>query len=344
MNESTRPEPAKPPIAVHFVLLPDSLILDWAGPAEALRIANQALAAQGRPAQFTLHFVGPAAQTRSSVGAQITGLAPLPSALVLSEPGLSHWIVLVGQPGQTVALGGEGAQTVLHWLRGLRLATNRLELLCVCAGAVIAARAGLLAGHRATTHHHHMDELRRTEPRCEVLANRVFVADSPVFSSAGVTAGVDLVLHRIAAECGEALAAQVAQSLVVALRRGPHDPELSPFLQHRNHLHPALHRVQDAVGQQPAGDWSVPRMAEVAHVSPRHLTRLFMAHAGIAPLQYLRGLRLACAEAALQSGGNVTQAAARAGFSSDAQLRRAWRQSGKSQPPSAQVQRDAAAR
>jgi transcriptional regulator GlxA family with amidase domain len=91
-------------------------------------------------------------------------------------------------------------------------------------------------------------------------------------------------------------------------------------------MHPALHRVQDAVGQAPETGWTVPGMAAVAHTSPRHLTRLFLEHAGIAPLQYLRRIRLAVAQTALQSGRNVTQAAEMAGFSSDTQLRRAWHQ------------------
>jgi len=155
-----------------------------------------------------------------------------------------------------------------------------------------------------------------------------------VYSSAGVTTGIDLMLHRIGQTCGEAVAAQVAQTMVVALRRGPQDPELSPFLAYRNHLHPALHRVQDAVSSQPAQDWHLARMAQVACTSPRHLTRLFMLHAGIAPLQYLRRIRLAVAQTALQSGRNVTQAAALAGFGSDTQLRRAWHQLGESGTPS----------
>ena len=141
----------------------------------------------------------------------------------------------------------------------------RDRLITVCAGSVLAAHAGLLTGRRATTHHQHLDELAAVDPRCDVVANRVFVADGAVYSSAGVTTGIDLLLHRISDICGPALAAQVAQAMVVALRRGPNDPEFSPFLHHRNHLHPALHRVQDAVGQQPQADWSVPQMAEVAH-------------------------------------------------------------------------------
>lgn len=311
-------------IDVLFVLLPDSLILDWAGPAEALRIANQCLLAQGQPPRFALRFVSPEAQALSSVGVAVSGLAPLPAHISLQK----SWVVLVGQPGQTINVQTPPAQALLHWLRGLRLVQGQLELVTVCAGAVLAAHAGLLAGRRATTHHQHLDELAQTEPRCDVLANRVFVEDGPVFSSAGVTTGIDLFLHRISALCGPALAAQVAQTMVVAMRRGPHDPELSPFLAYRKHLHAALHRVQDAVGLAPQSDWTVPRMADVAHTSPRHLTRLFLEHADIAPLQYLRRIRLAVAQAALQSGHNVTQAAEIAGFSSDTQLRRAWHQFG----------------
>jgi transcriptional regulator GlxA family with amidase domain len=316
------------PIEVLFALLPDSLALDWAGPAEALRMANQVLQAQGQPPRFVLRFVGPHPETRSSVGLQLSGLEPLPDAL--PEPA---WVVLVGQPGATMPVQTEASQTLLHWLRGLRLQAQRLELMTVCAGAVLAAHAGLLNRRQVTTHHQHLAELQAAEPRCQVLENRVFVEDAPVYSSAGVSTGIDLTLHRIAELCGEVVAAQVAQSMVVALRRGPQDPQLSPFLSYRNHLHPALHRVQDAVCSQPTQDWQLPRMAAVACTSPRHLTRLFTQYAGIAPLQYLRRIRLALAQTALQSGHNVTQAAALAGFSSDTQLRRTWQQLNQSETP-----------
>ena len=321
--------PAPSPIHVYFALLPGSLVLDWAGPAEALRIANQTLAKQGQPERFVQHFVSPTPESVSSVGAVLTRLEPLPATL--PSPA---WVVLVGLAGQHIAVDGDEARALLHWLRGLRPVAGQLELITVCAGSVLAAHAGLLTGRRATTHHQHLNELAAVDPRCDVVVNRVFVADGAVYSSAGVTTGIDLLLHRISDTCGPALAAQVAQAMVVALRRGPNDPEFSPFLHHRNHLHPALHRVQDAVGQQPQADWSVPQMAEVAHTSPRHLTRLLLEHAGIAPLQYLRRIRLATAEAALRSGQNVTQAALMAGFSSDTQLRRAWHQFGRGGTPS----------
>ncbi|MDD2882414.1 MAG: helix-turn-helix domain-containing protein [Rhodoferax sp.] len=325
----TRQTAAITPIQVLFALLPDSLALDWAGPAEALRIANQALLAQGQPERFVLRFVGPVSEAVSSVGLRLAGLEALPDKL--TEP---TWVVLVGQPGATIPVQSEATQGLLHWLRGLRLQTHKLELMTVCAGALLAAHAGLLAGHHVTTHHHHLAELQTVEPACHVVENRVFVEDAPVYSSAGVTTGVDLTLHRMAQICGEPITALVAQTMVVAMRRGPNDPELSPFLAYRNHLHPALHRVQDAISSQPAAEWHLASMAAVACTSPRHLTRLFMAHADIAPLQYLRRIRLAVAQTALQSGRNVTQAAALAGFSSDTQLRRAWHQLGETGTPS----------
>ncbi len=306
-------------IEVLFLLLPGSLILDWAGPAEALRIANGLMRKQGRAAPFALRFVAPHPESTSSVGVQLAGLEALPVTL-----GPHTWVVLVGQTGTSIGVDGPDTQALLAWLRPLRLAPERLELITICAGAVLAAHAGLLAGRRVTTHHHHLDELQSVAPACEVVRNRVFVEDSPVYSSAGVTTGIDLILHRIDAICGPALAAQVAQTMVLALRRGPHDPELSPFLAYRNHVHPALHRVQDAVSLSPQTDWSVPGMAAVAHTSPRHLTRLFLEYGQIAPLEYLRRIRLAVAQMALASGDSVTQAAAAAGFSSDTQLRRAW--------------------
>lgn len=322
-----------PPIEVLFALLPGSLILDWAGPAEALRIANQCLQTQGQPARFVLRFISPQADTVSSVGALLAGLEPLLPALTANADAPS-WVVLVGLPGATLAVDNAPTLALLHWLRGLRLRTGQLELVTVCAGTLLAAHAGLLKGHRVTTHHSHLNELRHTEPQCDVVANRVFVTDAPVYSSAGVTTGIDLMLYRIAEVCGEAIAAQVAASMVVALRRGPNDPELSPFLSYRNHMHPALHRVQDAISHDPSLDWNVPRMAELACTSPRHLTRLFVEHGQIAPLQYLRRIRVAVAQTALQSGHNVHQAAALAGFSSDTQLRRAWHTLGPAGAPS----------
>jgi transcriptional regulator GlxA family with amidase domain len=105
-----------------------------------------------------------------------------------------------------------------------------------------------------------------------------------VFTSAGATTGIDLVLQLISLDEGPELALQVARKLVVYFRRSGAYPQLSPWLVHRNHVHSAIHRTHDAVIRNPAGDWNLQNLAAVACTSPRHLARLFQAHVGISPL------------------------------------------------------------
>lgn len=321
-----RPPPAAP-IEVLFLLGPDALLLDVAGPAEAFRIANQERQRGGRPPLFRLRFVAARHGATSSVGLGLGPLEPLPERL--RQP---TWVVLVGRAGTwrrpPAAQWGE-ARSWLGRVVGPALAAGGdaagMRLVTICTGSLLAAEAGLVAARRCTTHHQHLDDLRRLAPRAQVVENRVFVEDGPVVSSAGITAGIDLALHLVAGVGGGALAAAVAQAMVVYLRRGPHDPEQSPYLAFRDHMNPVVQRVQDVLCEAPARDWPVPSMAAVGHVTPRHLTRLFARHAGIGPLGYLQRIRLVRAHESLASGASVTQAAEAAGFGSDKALRRAWK-------------------
>jgi transcriptional regulator GlxA family with amidase domain len=205
----------------------------------------------------------------------------------------------------------------------------------VCAGSVLAARAGLLAGRQCTTHHVHLEELRRVEPRARVLDNRIFVEDGEVFTSAGVTAGLDLALHVIGQQQGPRVAAEVARDLVVYLRRAGTDPALSPWVMHRNHLHPAVHRVQDAVARDPAGSWSSTELSAVACTSARNLARLFAEHAGCSPLDYVQLIRFAFAKQLVTGSRlDLERVASRAGFRSAQHLRRVWSR-WETRPPSA---------
>ncbi|MFG6456273.1 GlxA family transcriptional regulator [Roseateles sp. BYS96W] len=317
------------PKQVLFVLQDGSLVLDWAGPAEALRLASQHIAALQLAAEpLVLRFAGPKTESTGSVGIQLQALEPLPASLPDGS-----WIVLVGR---TSAAEAERApqRELLAWLARLAPGRPGLRLVTVCSGALLAARAGLLDGRRATTHHQHLDDLARVAPRCTVLQDRVFVQDGEVFTSAGVTAGIDLALHLIAAHAGELVAARVAEQLAVPLRRGPADPELSPLLAHRQHLNARLHRLQDALSLAPAEDWPLERMAGLAATTPRTLSRLFAQHAGVSPQVYLRGLRLAVARRALEAGASVKAASEAAGFNSELQLRRAWAAAGWQGTPS----------
>jgi transcriptional regulator GlxA family with amidase domain len=311
-------------IDVLFALTPRALLLDVAGPAESLRLVNQHHLRAGRPARFRLRFTGASAELPSSVGLSVTGLELFPERF--ESP---TWVVLVGQPSETLASPVRAVHTTASWLGryfapALSDEAAGHRLVTICSGTLLAARAGLLGSHRCTTHHEMLDELRALAPDAQVVDNRVFVVDGPIASSAGVTAGIDLALHLVAQTCGDGIAASVAKDMVVYLRRTPNDPELSPMLAHRHHLHPAVHRVQDAVSERPTEEWDMASLCAVAHVTERHLQRLFAEHAGVSPLHYLERIRLEHARRSLINGASVTQAASVAGFSSDLQLRRAW--------------------
>jgi transcriptional regulator GlxA family with amidase domain len=318
-----------------FVVLPETLLLDLAGPAEAFRLANHHLQQRGQRPVFRLRFSGPQPEAASSVGAVLAGLEPLPPAL--PQP---TWVMLLGLPGNEQQACARLDRPSADWLAvrdwlsrcvAPRLGTElpgpaqpgRAGVVTVCSGALLAADAGLLAGRRCTTHHELQDALAARAAAAEVSANRVYVVDGAVATSAGVTAGIDLALHLLARVCGDALAATVARDMVVYLRRGPEDPQLSPLLNWRNHLHPAVHRVQDAVCERPGHVWTAEALAEVAHVTPRHLSRLFREQAGISPREYVERVRCALAEEARARGASAQAASELAGFSSPRQWRRA---------------------
>jgi transcriptional regulator GlxA family with amidase domain len=172
-------------------------------------------------------------------------------------------------------------------------------------------------------------------PTARVLDNRLYVEDGERFTSAGITAGIDLMLHIVGQLTSPATAAAVARFLVVYLRRAGTDPQLSPWLEGRNHVHPAIHRVQDAITADPARDWSLEALARIAIASPRHLSRLFNDHAGMSIPDYLNKLRVALAQQLLtETRLDMENVAERVGFGSSRQLRRAWSRFNAS-PPSA---------
>jgi transcriptional regulator GlxA family with amidase domain len=133
------------------------------------------------------------------------------------------------------------------------------------------------------------------------------------------------MLHLVATLVGPSVALAVARFLVVYLRRAGGDPQLSPWLEGRNHMHAAVHRAQDAVAADPARDWSVGSLARVAASSPRNLSRLFNEHTGMSVTHYVNRMRVALARELLTGSRlDVETVAERSGFGSSRQLRRAW--------------------
>jgi transcriptional regulator GlxA family with amidase domain len=326
MRRADRP----PTTAVLVVAAPGVLVLDLAGVAEPFRIANQWCEGSGRPPAFGLRMVGTRARVHTSLPLQLAGIAPLPRRL---PPGA--WIVVAGISESSVLPAGApelahgGDDATVGWLRrvvGPAVAAGAARVWTVCSGAFLAARAGLLDGRQCTTHHTLIDRLAAEHPAARVQANRIFVVDGPIATSAGITAGVDLALHAIGEALGQEAALATARELVVFHRRAGGDPQMAAALRHRNHLHPALHRAQDAVLADPTSPWTVQRMADAAEVTPRHLARLFRDNLGVAPLDYLQLVRIDLARALLADRAlPIQRVAEQSGFSSAHHLRRVWR-------------------
>lgn len=317
MNEAARVRT----IPVFVVVPPRALLLDIAGPVEVLRKANMEQA----QLCFDVTYVGPATSVTSSVGLAVAGIAPLPAALPDGA-----MVVVSGAADRPL---GSEADTrkddapleaeIADWLR--RVVRLGIRLVTICSGALLAARAGLLEGCECTTHHAAIEDLRRAAPTARVRDNRLFVEDGERLTSAGITAGIDLMLAIVAREAGHDVALAVARYLVVYLRRGGADPQLSPWLEGRNHIHPAIHRVQDVVAGDPARAWTVAALARLAATSPRNLSRLFNDHTGLSVTDFVNRMRIALArEMVLGSRLDMEEIAARAGFSSARQFRRAW--------------------
>ncbi len=300
-------------LSIYLVLTPNVLMLDYAGPAEALRMA----ADMGAP--IALHTCGPQAHISTSLGTSLSGLEPLPAQL----PPRSL-VLIVGNSNEVVDYATEVAQQVVQWLKTAPQADTRLA--SICSGALLLAQAGCLDGRHCTTHHTLIADLQACAPSAQVVTDRIFVDDGRVLTSAGITTGIDLALYIVEQAAGPELAARVARRLVMYQRRGAHDPQMSPWLAHRNHMHPAVHRAQDAVARAPERAWSLEELAAVACVSARHLSRLFALHTGISVVAYQQQLRIARAQEMLAHNPTLSQErlAQACGFGSARDFRRVW--------------------
>lgn len=310
---------------VYVVVPPRLLLLDVAGPLEVVRWANHVQ----EEVCFEVRYVGPSSSLQTSIGLAVTGIEPLPDKL--SDGAL---VVLAGDVDQVMMPGAQAnsgrskadaadEEAIVEWLQTIIQPGHKL--ISICSGALLAGRAGLLDGHACTTHYSCCGELALLAPKAKVLEDRIYVEDGDCYSSAGVTAGVDLMLHVIGQLTNQSCAVAVARYLVVYLRRSGADPQLSPWLEGRNHIHPAVHRVQDTIAADPAKSWTLSKLAKIAGAGNRHLSRLFNENAGMSIRDYSNRLRVALAKELLsQTRLDMECVAEQVGFASSRQLRRAW--------------------
>lgn len=297
---------------IRILVFPGFQILDAAGPLSAFEAANEL-----QPGAYALEVVSCA----GGAVASSCGVAFATQPFQADQHRLERADTLV-------AVGGDGVYPASHdpvavdYVR--RCGARLPRVASVCTGAFLLAAAGLLDGRRATTHWVRSRAFAERFPQVRLEPDRIYVRDGAVWTSAGITAGIDLALALIADDLGEAVARHAARKLVVYFRRPGGQSQFSQLAE----LQPADGRfatLLDHIRSHLDERLDVEALAGLAHMSPRHFSRRFTAEVGMPPARAVERLRVEAAAAQLERGGDSVQAVARrCGFGDPERMRRAF--------------------
>jgi transcriptional regulator GlxA family with amidase domain len=293
---------------VVFVVFDGMKLLDVAGPAEVFAEANRF----GAPYRVVMASVD-GRDVVTSVGTRLA---------VSTSTGAVEDVDTVVVSGGDDLVGRPIDRDLVAAVQALRPRTRRMA--SICTGSFILAQAGLLDGRRATTHWRQTALLSRAYPRINVEPDAIFVRDGDIYTSAGVSAGIDLALALVEDDHGADLVRDVARSLVVYLKRAGGQSQFSALVESRAPERSQLRRVTDAIAADPGAEHTVTTLAAQASLSTRQLTRLFQSELGTTPARYVEMIRIDAARSALDAGRSVEDSARLAGFGSAETLRRVF--------------------
>ncbi len=298
---------------IYFIIVPQTHPLDSLGPAQLFYEAKD------NGADINLHFVSSTLDKEldSAIGLGFSKLTPYKEFELFKDD-----IIVI--PGIDFSLlidtnFKKESQGFYIWLNSQY--NNGATLVSVCTGAFLLGDAGLLKGKKATTHWKAFDDFEQKFPDTELLKNRLFVENERIYTSAGMLSGIDLCLYLVEKEYGIKFAVEVAKEVVMYFRRGESDPQLSIFLQYRNHLDTRIHSAQDFISSNLESAFTIEDIAETVNMSARNLTRQFKKTAGITIGDYLAKLRVEQSVNLLAEGYTMDYVAQKCGLKSTNQLR-----------------------
>ncbi len=300
-----------------MVVYPDVQSLDFAGPQEVFVAARQLIAATGRTEPgYRVHLASlDGAPLRTS-----SGLRMVPDVALAQTPAQIDTLLVAGGAGSARASVEAG---LLEWLR--EAAPRARRVASVCTGAFVLAAAGLLDGRRATTHWASAAKLAERHPAVEVDPEPIYVCDDNVWTSAGVTAGMDLALALVEEDLDREAALTIARHLVLFLRRPGNQSQFSATLAAQEPEREPLREVQRYVVEHVSENLSVQALAERAHMSPRNFARAFASEAGVTPARYVERVRLEAARRALEDTSQpIATIATMCGFGTPETMRRTF--------------------
>ncbi|SAI40451.1 AraC family transcriptional regulator [Bordetella ansorpii] len=297
--------------AIDVLLVPGFQLLDMAGPVSVFGMASDLAPARRGPAYAVTLVSERGGRVASTCGVEVATQSWRGSAA-----------------GTLMVPGGRGTRTSPPspgLLRHLQAAMAARRRLCsVCTGAFLLAAAGVLDGRRVTTHWRHAVELQRRYPALRVDSDRIFVRDGGIWTSAGISAGIDLALAMVEADLGAELARAVAREMVVYHRRTGGQSQFST-LQDLAPQSERMRAVMDYIGAHLTAALTVDTLAEVACLSPRQFIRAFKAETGQTPAKAVERIRAEAARAQIEDGGAAIETVARhVGFEDAERMRRAF--------------------
>jgi transcriptional regulator GlxA family with amidase domain len=310
---------AQPATPHHVVMLgyEDAQILDITGPLEVFSRSARWLRDKG--------VCGADAYSVELVAARAGPVRTSSGVCLIAERGFRK----VARADTLLIAGGIGCHRamqdpdVLRWIRGIAPKTARLG--SVCTGALVLGSAGLLDNKSATTHWDYVDELRKLGRSIRVQPDAIYVRDGNLYTSAGVTAGIDMALAMVESDWGQPVALAVARELVMFLKRPGGQSQFSSHLAAQFSEDDKLRELQLWILEHLDADLSVPSLAERVAMSERNFARRFTASLGVTPAHYVAKARLEAARRKLEEGDlRVSQVARHCGFGSEESLRRTF--------------------
>lgn len=275
---------------VALLVFPGVQSLDVSGPLDVFAEANRFLLPGD---QYQTEVIG----TQHGAIACSNGMALLPRRHYQDVGGHVDLLLVAGGPS---LLTDDLGPNVYRWLNDMVPRARRYG--SICNGALVLAAAGLLDGKRVTTHWNDVDVLAERAPGANIEVDRLFIQDGSLYTSAGVTAGIDLSLHLLAQDHGQEVALNVAKRLVVFTQRAGGQSQFSPYLTPYAEPNSPVAQVQHYVLEHLAEPLSVGDLAAVAKMSVRNFSRVFARDAGVTPADFVSAARVDAARVMLENG------------------------------------------
>ena len=310
------------PKLIVFVVYPDFVLLDLSGP---LQVFSHAQCQRNQCNAYEIAIVstnGGEVLSNTIISIETTPIADLVDQAI-------HTLVIVGGDGAYVAMNDQALLSSL-----LSLAHSAERVCSVCSGALILAATGMLDGRRAVTHWEDCEQLQAAFPKVQVEVDPIFIKDEHVWTSAGITAGIDMALAIVAEDLGRAAALEMARSMVTPMVRSGGQSQFSPALD-RQTIDSAgkFDELHQWIADNLQHDLRVEALAAQSNMSPRNFSRLYSAQMKVTPAKAVEAIRVEVARELLETTAlGVKEIAGRCGFNDDERMRRAFMRAIKTSP------------